>query len=128
MVTAMDTTALTKLGEDLAAAELRGDVGFLASLATDDFICIGPRGFMLNKTQWLGRYASGDFRYRSYFWDDEEARVYGDAAVMIGSQVGIGEYKEKVSPVRNRGTLVFVRQDGDWRLVSLHYSPLAEEA
>ena len=49
---------LEKLGEDWAAAELRGDTASLGRLLAEDYIAVGPRGFMLSKEQWLARHDS----------------------------------------------------------------------
>jgi ketosteroid isomerase-like protein len=123
---------LEKLGQAWAAAELRGDAAFLGRTLTDDFIGIGPRGFMLTKEQWLGRYASGSLRYDSFSWDEVRVRVYGDAAVLTGrqSQSGVvrppGTDRDQDVTAQLRATLVFVKQNGDWRLAGLHLSPIGE--
>jgi hypothetical protein len=50
-----------EFGQRWAAPEVADDVGVLDSMATKDFILVGPLGFLLDKTQWLDRYRSGDF-------------------------------------------------------------------
>jgi ketosteroid isomerase-like protein len=116
---------LKKLVEDWAAAELRGDATFLGSALADDFIGIGPRGFMLTKDQWLERHESGKLRYESIGWDEVQVRPYGDAAVVTGRQSAEGKYEDYDLRDQFRGTLVFVKQRGRWLLAGLHLSPIA---
>jgi ketosteroid isomerase-like protein len=114
-----------KLGEDWAAAELHGDTAFLEHALANDFIGIGPRGFMLTKDQWLARHESGALRYESFKWDDTQMRVYGDAAVVTGRQTVKGKYEDHDLQDQFRTTLVFVKQQGRCLLAGLHLSSIA---
>lgn len=120
---------LEKLGEDWAAAEGRGDTGFLARVLADDFVAVGPRGFMLTKEQWLSRHDAGNLVYESFEWDEVRVRVHGGAAVMIGRQTAEGRYED--GDVRHeirdqfRASLVFVEGEKGWLLLGLHLSPIA---
>jgi ketosteroid isomerase-like protein len=120
---------LQKLGEDWAAAELRGDTDFLERVLADDFIAVGPRGFMLTKEQWLSRHASGSLTYEAFEWDEARVRIHGGAAVMTGRETASGRYED--GDVRHeireqfRATLVFVEEQGRWLLLGLHLSPIA---
>ena len=116
---------LTALGQEWAAAEQRGDTDFLNRVLTDDFVGIGPRGFMLTKEQWLARYQSGDLRKDSFTWDDVRLRIYGDAAVATGRQTQQGAFQGHDIAGQFRVTQVFVRQGGRWLLAALHLSPIA---
>jgi ketosteroid isomerase-like protein len=116
---------LQALGQEWAAAELRGDTTFLDHTLTDDFVGIGPRGFMLTKEQWLARYTSGGLRQDSFIWDEVRVRVYGDAAVATGRQTQQGAFQGHDIAGQFRVTQVFVRQQGRWLLAALHLSPIA---
>src|SRR6266487_7033713 len=77
-----------------ANAELRGDATFLERILADDYIGIGPLGFMLTKQEWLARHQSGDLKYESFNLDEVQVRVYNDdATVLTGRQVQNGAYR-----------------------------------
>ena len=119
---------LEKLGEDWAAAELRGDTAALDRVLAGDFIAVGPRGFMLTKEQWLSRHASGSLKYGSFAWDEVDVRVHGVVAVMTGRQKAEARYED--GDVRHeiqeqfRATLLFVEEER-WLLLGLHLNPIA---
>jgi ketosteroid isomerase-like protein len=116
---------LKKLSEEWAAAELRGDTGFLERTLADDFVGIGPLGFMLTKEDWLQRITSGALRYNQFDWDEVKVRVYGDAAIVIGRQTQKAKYQDHPVEGEFRTTLVFVWQQRRWLLAGLQLSPIA---
>ena len=115
------------LGREWVAAEQRGDTDALAQTLSDDFIGVGPRGFLLTKEQWLARYRSGDLKNKTVELDDVKARAYVNTAVLIGRQTQQASYQGHDASGQFRATLVFIKLDGSWRLASLHLSPLAAE-
>jgi ketosteroid isomerase-like protein len=118
---------LLALGQEWASAELHGDTDILGHMLADDFVGIGPRGFMLTKEQWLARYTSGSLRQDSFTWDEVRVRIYGDAAVATGRQTQQGAFQGHDIAGQFRVTQVFVQQGGRWLLASLQLSPIAGE-
>lgn len=119
-------TNLRELLDAWAAAEQGGDTTFLDGFLADDFAGIGPRGFLLTKEDWLRRYSSGDLKLNSFSLDEVKVRVYGDTAVVIGRQAQSGTFQGHNIQGLFRATLVLVRQEARWRLVSLHLCPIAQ--
>jgi ketosteroid isomerase-like protein len=111
--------------EDWTAAESRGDIASLEGALAEDFVGIGPRGFMLTKDQWLERHKSGKLRYQSIGLDEVQVRLHEDAAVVTGRQSAKGKYEDFDLRDQFRATLVFVKQQERWLLASLHLSPIA---
>jgi ketosteroid isomerase-like protein len=109
-----------------AAAEARGDTAFLASTLADDFMGIGPLGFMLTRHEWLARHQSGDLKYRSLDMDEVMVRVYDEAAIVIGRQVQDAAYRGNSVRAQLRASLVFVHEGGQWRLAHLQLSSIGE--
>ncbi len=116
-----------RLADAWATAELRGDTTFLERILTDDYIGIGPLGFMLTKQEWLVRHQAGDLKYESFSLDEVKVRVYNnDAAILTGRQVQNGAYRGNSIQAQFRTTLVFVRQQGQWQLASLQLSTIGQ--
>ena len=120
------TEELNKLMEDWASAELRGDTTFLKSFLADDFVGVGPYGFLLTKDEWLERLESRKLRYESFRLDEIRVRLYGDAAVIIARQTMKGKYEDNDLPGSLRATLFFAQQEGRRLLVGIHMSFIAE--
>jgi ketosteroid isomerase-like protein len=115
-----------RLADAWATAELRGDTTFIESTLADDFIGIGPLGFMLTRQEWLARHTSGDLKYESFSLDEVKVRMYNDAAILTGRQVQNAAYRGNSIQGQFRTTLVFVQQQGQWRLASLQLSTIGQ--
>lgn len=115
-----------KLAEAWVAAETRGDVAFLERTLTDDFIGIGPLGFMLTKQEWIGRLQSGDLKYESLTLDEARVRMYNDAAILTARQVQNAAYRGNSINAQFRTMLVFVYQRGLWQLAGLQLSTIGQ--
>jgi ketosteroid isomerase-like protein len=118
--------SVIEFGETWAAAELRGDAGALGLLLADDFVCVGPLGFVLDKAQYLQARRSGDLKHEAFAWEDLRVRAYGDVAVAVGTQTQRSAYQGRDASGRFRVTQVLVRQAGRWQIASLHLSPIAQ--
>jgi ketosteroid isomerase-like protein len=119
-----DTTSIRELGRTWAAAEQAGDTASLDALAVPGFQLVGPLGFVLDRQQWMQRYRSGDLHTTTLDWAIESVRVYGDAAVTIGTHTQTGDYRGRPIDGAFRSTHVAVRRDGRWQLASIHLSPV----
>jgi ketosteroid isomerase-like protein len=120
---------LLAIGQKWAEAERGGDVAALDELLGDDFVGVGPLGFMLVKEQWLGRYKSGDLENINFGWEPVRIRSYGTVAVVIGIQSQETTYKgHPIDSGRFRGTQVLLKDQGHWRLISMQLSNLADGA
>jgi ketosteroid isomerase-like protein len=110
--------------EEWAAAEQRGDAAFLEVALTDDFVGVGPLGFVLTKEQWLGRFAGG-LTYESFALDEVDVRLYGEVAVLTGRQKQAGSFQGNDVGGEFRVTVMLVEREGRWLLAGWHASPIA---
>jgi ketosteroid isomerase-like protein len=104
------------------AAERAGDVDALRRLLTDDFVGVGPLGFLLTKDQWIGRHADG-LSYTDYAVTDSTTREYGTAAIVVAVHRQAGSYQGRDVTGQFRVTAVFVT-DGGRRLAGVQLSAL----
>ena len=120
------TNQVLELGRQWANAERAGDADALEQLLADDFLLVGPLGFMLDKTQYLGSRRSGDLRHTSLDREGVRVRAYDNAAVAVGSLTQHTTYQGRDASGRFRVTQVAVRHGDRWTIVGLHYSPVAQ--
>jgi predicted ester cyclase/ketosteroid isomerase-like protein len=117
---------IVRLVDAWAIAELHGDDAFLDRLLADDFIGIGPLGFMLTKQEWILRHQSGDLKYTTFTADEVQVRSYPDAALVTCRQDQQATYRGSSIPGQFRASLMFAQQDGQWRLAGLQLSAVGQ--
>ncbi|SRR6266566_118408 len=120
---------LPGLGLGWAEAERAGDIATLDDMLAEDFVGIGPLGFMLSKRQWLDRYRSGDLVHLKFIWEGTRIRTYGAMAILIGIQTQETSYQGHVTDFgRFRSTMIAIEDGDHWRLALIHLSNLDEWA
>lgn len=121
------TQEISHLTQEWIDAERHGDAAFLERALADDFMAVGPLGFMLTKQQWIGRHQTGDLQYHALSLDEITVRAYGEAAILVGRQVQDAAFRgNPVGMGQLRTTVVLVRQQGAWRLASVHMSAIGQ--
>jgi ketosteroid isomerase-like protein len=117
---------VAQLTDTWATAELQGDIAFLEQCLAEDFIGVGPLGFLLSKQQWIARHQSGDMKYTAHSLDEIGVRAYTEAAIVIGRLTQQAIYQGHPMNVQLRTTLVFVQQQGHWHLAGLHFCNIGQ--
>ena len=121
----MTMTELDDLLDGWADAERGGDRDRLDALLADDFVGIGPVGFVLPKPAWLDRLGP-DLRYDRLELDDVATHDHGSATVVVAHQHAEGEARGNPLPADTRVSFVVVRgDDGQPRIASVQYSFMA---
>jgi Domain of unknown function (DUF4440) len=121
-------------------AALEGDLEKITGCLADQYLQTDIAGYVQDKTAWLNEYArpladlikAGKFRWEVYDPKDVQIRMYGDAAVVIGSlelkgsgarptpqHTWVADPDAHVS-LTLRFTRVYIKRSGKWLLAALH--------
>ena len=115
------TTDIDDLLTTWADAERIGDATTLDEILTDDFVGIGPVGFVLDKPAWLTRFDYG-LQYEELRLDEVSVRRHGDAALIVARQHAVGNHAGNPTPPDTRVSFTAVADGGIMRIAGVQYS------
>lgn len=115
------TTDIDHLLMTWTDAERTGDATTLDDVLTDDFVGIGPVGFVLDKPAWLMRFDQG-LLYKELALDEVSIRRYGQAALVVAHQHAVGSHAETPTPPDTRVSFTVVSDDGRPRIAGMQHS------
>jgi hypothetical protein len=104
-----------------AESERTGDTHTLDTLLTDDFVGIGPVGFVLDKAAWLARFEQG-LHYDELSLDDISIHPHDGAAIAVAHQHAVGTARGNPTPPDTRISLTIVDDHGVARVAGVQYS------
>jgi len=116
---------IRKLQQEFDQAELRADREKLRQLLADDFLSIGPKGFVLDKEAWIVRH--DQFKYVALDASEVDVRVYDSAAIVRCVQRNRATYKNEEVVLSVRVSHMWVNVQGQWHVAGSQFSPLAQE-
>lgn len=124
--TSPETVILTLEKKWTDAYKLR-DITHLTSMLADDFIITVEDGNIYGKMGYLSHTADTSTRVDVAEESDLKVRMHGTVAVVTGAYHETGTFKGKRYEYRDRLTDVWMKIDGQWRLIAAQYSvPLAQ--
>ncbi len=106
--------ALMQMEHEWVDAAQKKDTATLARILADDWVGQGPTG-TATKAQALAELKSGDNKLDSITLGDMKVRVFGDAAIVTGSDDEKSSYKGKDTSGHYVWTDVFVKRNGRWQ-------------
>jgi ketosteroid isomerase-like protein len=108
-------------------AMVENDVAKIRGFLRHDWTIVGPDGSLDRQDKLLSLVGAGDLTHDVMESSDLDARVIGDVAIVISRGVSGGAYRGEKFRLVERGTNVFVREDGRWLCVATHLSLIAGE-
>jgi ketosteroid isomerase-like protein len=118
---------LIKLENESNDAWLRRDVEAYARLLADDYLETGPDGGMATKAEELALVRSTETTITAVITDDFKVRLFGDAAVVTFRLTFKKLVDGKEMTGQERFTDTWIKRDGRWQCVSVHYSRIAQK-
>jgi ketosteroid isomerase-like protein len=106
------------------AAERANDAHPLADVLADDFMFVGPAGFILNKDLFLGRFDSGDLKTTSFDITGLDVREHDNLAVAIGVWGQETSYQGRPNNGNFRLTMIFTGGRESLQVLGAQLSPM----
>ena len=108
---------LLKLEKEFTEAIVKNDAEGIGRFLADDWVIIDADGAIIDKARFLGVIKSGDLSHQMMESDQVRVRIYGDTAIVTGLTATNGKFIGEEFSTQERGTDVFVKQDGRWQCV-----------
>ena len=122
-----DEQKILALHEAGDRALMSGDLAALARIFADDYVQYNESGQAFTKQDVLDNFRTGAIRYPSIISTGRRIRVFGDTAVVHGSESDEVEAGGKRFSVRYVYLDVLRKCDGEWKIVASQLArPVAE--
>ena len=113
-----DEQQILALHEAGDRALMSADLAVLAQIFADDYVQYNEAGKAFTKQDVLNNFRVGAIRYPSIVSTGRKIRVFGDTAVVHGSESDEVETNGKRFAVRYVYLDVLRKRDGEWKLVA----------
>lgn len=114
------------VNESVGLAIRSGDTQALGKILSDTFVYTNQTGELLGKAQMLANIQSGKLTTVAQHYSDIRLHMYGDTIVMTGISTTSLVYQGKPSDGPRRFTRIYIKQNGQWRLVAQHVTLVAK--
>jgi ketosteroid isomerase-like protein len=111
---------LMQMERDWTQAGLKKDAATLDKIIADDWVAIGFDGKTVTKAELMADLKSGASATQSIELGAMKVRVFGNTAVVTGSDTEKSTYKGKDSSGKYLWTDVFVMRQGRWQAAASH--------
>jgi uncharacterized protein (TIGR02246 family) len=122
-----DEQQILALHEAGDKALMSADVAALAKIFADDYVQYNESGKAFTKQDVLTNFRSGAIRYPSIVSTGRKIRVFGDTAVVHGSESDVVKANGKKFSVRYVYLDVLRKSNGEWKLVASQLARPVEE-
>ena len=99
-------------------ALMSADLEALSQIFGDDYVQYGPSGTPLSKREILDSFRSGSICYPSIVSTGRKIRIFGETAVVHGSESDEVETAGKRFRVRYIYLDVLLKRNGEWKIVA----------
>jgi uncharacterized protein (TIGR02246 family) len=113
-----DEEQILALHETGDKALMSADLVMLAQIFADDYVQYNEAGKAFSKQDVLNNFRTGAIRYPSIVSTGREIRLFGDTAIVHGSESDEVEVNGTKSAVRYVYLDVLRKRDGEWKLVA----------
>jgi ketosteroid isomerase-like protein len=113
-----DERQILALHEAGDRALMSADLTVLARIFADDYVQYNEEGKAFTKSDVLENFRTGAIRYPSIVSTGRKIRIFGDTAVVYGSESDEVESGGKRFSVRYVYLDVLLKRDGEWKLVA----------
>ena len=118
-------SAIHELQPAFDEAELNADTDALNALLADDFRSIGEQGHVLDKGQWVGKFA--EFAYTSLASSEVEVCAYDHAAIVRCVQRSRSTWRGQQMALTVRVSQTWIEFPEGWRLAGIQFSSFGGE-
>ncbi len=111
---------ITRIEHELMAAPLKGDVEVFARYTDPEWTCVTPGGEVWNFAKASELLKTGGLKSTAMTLDEVKVKVYGNTAIASILDTETTTFNGKDVSGQYRGTDVFVKRDGKWKVVASH--------
>ena len=115
---------ITKMEQEIADAVVKGDTTAFDKYFDANASITDPGGMLMNKTQTIALFKSGDLKFVSMKVDDVKVRLFGNTAIVTYRTTGKGSFKGQPINDQTQWTDTFVKTGGKWLIVATHGTPI----